>query len=500
MIKEDRQRICAKGFDKMLISSLLVALGNPTSHVKNKQVLTDDFCRATVDSSSKCILLHNAGDAPVLKLKRADTVPLADDVIHVATAQSLTSLLATIQAALQWDYEASQTYETLQLPLPGRLTLPDLIERIAQQLNQTLVLYDGRQSKAVPSSVGPLGRLPVRQLTTLLATLGRPTGHYDQIEVRGVSLVTLTLAHRDVLALTAPQPQQLAFTLGLLQRLGRLFQRWLPTLSSASTPRREPSSPAYFSTALLNLIHSKTINATTLKQWDLPAEQLAYILQVSFHHRLDSVVVNNFLSVLTPLVGNVQYCLENETMVVSCRTSRPLNTQLSVLKSLYQDAKQYAFTIAISTPFTTVEQISSAYQQCVTVQAYAVTVPLPERILFYQDVALLDLIDQVKGHADLRAYIHPDLHYLMAYDAQHHTDYLNTLHFYLYNDCQTKSAARDLHIHPNTLLYRMGKIKALLHYDFSFGKQNLDYRMGFLILYSQNKLALPHTRQVASPE
>lgn len=97
----------------MLINSLLTTLGNPTSRVQNEQVLTGNFCRATADFSSKCILLHNTGDAPVLKLKRAATVPRADNVIHVATAQSLTSLLATIQAALQWDYAASQTYEAL---------------------------------------------------------------------------------------------------------------------------------------------------------------------------------------------------------------------------------------------------------------------------------------------------------------------------------------------------------------------------------------------------
>jgi DNA-binding PucR family transcriptional regulator len=51
---------------------------------------------------------------------------------------------------------------------------------------------------------------------------------------------------------------------------------------------------------------------------------------------------------------------------------------------------------------------------------------------------------------------------LVAYDAAHHTDYVATLRSWLRYHGEPRRAARELLIHPNTLRYRMRRIREVL--------------------------------------
>ena len=46
---------------------------------------------------------------------------------------------------------------------------------------------------------------------------------------------------------------------------------------------------------------------------------------------------------------------------------------------------------------------------------------------------------------------------------KHSTDFLITLRAYTDNLCNTADTAKELHIHRNTLLYRLNKIEELTH-------------------------------------
>lgn len=51
---------------------------------------------------------------------------------------------------------------------------------------------------------------------------------------------------------------------------------------------------------------------------------------------------------------------------------------------------------------------------------------------------------------------------LMDYDSRHDAELINTLHAFILCDRNHKEAARTLHLHRNTLRYRLGKIESLL--------------------------------------
>jgi purine catabolism regulatory family protein/PucR-like helix-turn-helix protein len=63
--------------------------------------------------------------------------------------------------------------------------------------------------------------------------------------------------------------------------------------------------------------------------------------------------------------------------------------------------------------------------------------------------------------ADLRALADQVLGAVLAYDAAHSTDLVPSVRVWLEHDRQTDRAARALHIHPNTLLYRIRRFEHL---------------------------------------
>lgn len=480
----------------MLIKDLITVLGNPTIQSSNATITMLNIYGATFDDQQNCIILHTIGHGSSCRLFVQPKTELTQNDLVLNVPLSLDQLFKQVQLSLQWDYVASQVFERVQSDLTTQVPIQAYLDTFAKALKQSLVLFDRHEQLLISAKYGALGRLSMEAIIhRLLPTLADVNGSLVFSDSVQTQLAAISIKPGLIFATPLADRNHAAYDFGLLRRIGNALANQIKNMSVPMNQLFNSLPSAYFSNILLDLIHSQTINTAELHDWQVDSKQSAYIIRITFTKTLDSLMINDFLHVLTPLLGNLRYCIENTSLIIYCSTNRPLNTMKATLRILYQYAEKYDFLITISAPFNAIERASAAYQQCVSVQAYAVTVPLPDRILFFQDVALLELIDQVKGRINLNDFVHPDLQFLMAYDADHNTDYLTTLHLYLYDDQNTKKAAHDLHIHPNTLLYRMGKIKALLDYDFRFGKQNLDYRMGFLILYSQNKVPLPHSRQ-----
>lgn len=83
----------------------------------------------------------------------------------------------------------------------------------------------------------------------------------------------------------------------------------------------------------------------------------------------------------------------------------------------------------------------------------------PDKVLYlYDDYALYHLLDQVRSTSDLRRFCHPKLLELIEYDRKNDTLYTLTLYVLILSGGRQAEAAKRLHIHRSTLLYRIEKI------------------------------------------
>ncbi|MGE5379502.1 MAG: PucR family transcriptional regulator [Methylocystaceae bacterium] len=83
------------------------------------------------------------------------------------------------------------------------------------------------------------------------------------------------------------------------------------------------------------------------------------------------------------------------------------------------------------------------------------------RIYSYMNLMLENLFSYVKESVKPVNYLHPAIETLRFYDKKNGTEYLNTLNIYVTTMCSPSKTTEKLHIHRNTLHYRLNKIEEL---------------------------------------
>ena len=83
---------------------------------------------------------------------------------------------------------------------------------------------------------------------------------------------------------------------------------------------------------------------------------------------------------------------------------------------------------------------------------------------------------------DLLSFCVPEVLDLLNYDKKNGTALTDTLYVYLESVCSTTPAAKALFIHKNTLLYRIARIKEILHCDMQKGEDVYKLMMSLRIL------------------
>ena len=80
---------------------------------------------------------------------------------------------------------------------------------------------------------------------------------------------------------------------------------------------------------------------------------------------------------------------------------------------------------------------------------------------WYTELIFENMISHMSENLKSYNYMHPLLETLDDYDQKNNTEYLKTLKVYITSMCSTSKTVERMHIHRNTLLYRLKKIEEL---------------------------------------
>lgn len=83
-------------------------------------------------------------------------------------------------------------------------------------------------------------------------------------------------------------------------------------------------------------------------------------------------------------------------------------------------------------------------------------------IFHYSEYVELHAIKNLAGLAPVSTLCHPVLQKIKSYDAKNDTDYLDTLKVYIRSGCNFAEAAKQLHMHKNSVMYRIKRIEEIL--------------------------------------
>ncbi|WP_099467146.1 PucR family transcriptional regulator [Konateibacter massiliensis] len=103
-------------------------------------------------------------------------------------------------------------------------------------------------------------------------------------------------------------------------------------------------------------------------------------------------------------------------------------------------------------------------------------------IHYYSDYYLYHIFEMCEQEEEIRFFIHPGMMRLLQYDETHGTDFLTTLYEYLESPGQPTQIAKRLHIHKNTLLYRMDKIRSIMDCKIETGDEFMSFGLSYKIM------------------
>lgn len=115
-----------------------------------------------------------------------------------------------------------------------------------------------------------------------------------------------------------------------------------------------------------------------------------------------------------------------------------------------------------------------------------------KRCYRYQDVIVDVAIDSMLAAMPAHSLSHPALVQLSRHDAENGTEYLHTLEACVQMNFDKKAASEILHVHRNTLLYRLGKIEEMVGFELSEISKDAYFKLYFAALSYQRKCGLAH--------
>ncbi|KPU43260.1 purine catabolism regulatory protein [Oxobacter pfennigii] len=130
----------------------------------------------------------------------------------------------------------------------------------------------------------------------------------------------------------------------------------------------------------------------------------------------------------------------------------------------------------------TVHSLTQIGQSCKRARfALAAAVFWNRSFVNFDDLGLFQILFTTSDSEILKKLYKRHLSKLEQHDADHASDYMNTLRIFLLSDCNILETAFRMHTHRNTIVYRIKKIKEILNTELDNSAVKFDLLMAFYI-------------------
>ncbi|MBR3167715.1 MAG: helix-turn-helix domain-containing protein [Erysipelotrichaceae bacterium] len=270
----------------------------------------------------------------------------------------------------------------------------------------------------------------------------------------------------------------------MFYRLSRLFSQELQKKSLYTKNRNEVK--AQFVNYLLT---SKEVSSDRISRFiniDKVVEMkdrfyVTVIQNSSEEVEVDSSVFDLVTEQLKPILVNSLYLVRDTELVILFNLPKETDIRDVIDEPLYALANKNHLVAGVSNPFSDLKETKKFYEQAK--KAANVGTEYPQwTINYFSIIAPIEMFHVINRYDDLKAYIYPTVLDLLEYDRKNNSNLTTTLYVYLDNFGNTAKSAELLYIHKNTLLYRMQKIKEILHCELESGEEILRVMMSLRII------------------
>ena len=209
---------------------------------------------------------------------------------------------------------------------------------------------------------------------------------------------------------------------------------------------------------LRDLLDGRKIEASLLSRMELGCKRPWQLLLIANPFRADSIYRQSLLYRLAHSPRpNISFLYENRVLVLASEKDTAALSQEIVA----ENGKTY-YQLVLSLPFDELKDMPARYRQCDYAMAQTREQPGIYNSEYFCFAYLLSQFSAFNGEQNLA---HPALAVLKRHDQEKNTEYYRTLFVYLLYERSILLGSEHLHIHKNSFLYRIQKIRDMLDVD-----------------------------------
>jgi DNA-binding PucR family transcriptional regulator len=175
----------------------------------------------------------------------------------------------------------------------------------------------------------------------------------------------------------------------------------------------------------------------------------------------------------------------SDHVVVLWDDAEPNRSALDFAEHLRREIQAYASgwtaTISVGPSCADIREYGDAYRLTCGVLDLVQRSDRRDRIVSLDSIGAYRLLLQVKRPQELQSFAESMLGTVHVYDRRHQTKLGATLHSYMANRCNVSVTAKALHVHPNTVAYRLRRVEELLGLDLDDPQAMLHLQLALMI-------------------
>ena len=306
----------------------------------------------------------------------------------------------------------------------------------------------------------PKGKLKHHRIINHIFLNHRPIGTIVIFEVqRNFSELDLKLANRlaDVLAVHMRNNDFILYAKGFAYE--HLFQDLLDgTISAATLHERIQSQHLHIEEDIYVLV-------VDISEFDRTYKTLQY-----------------FRGILDDLIENGKSILYNNYIVIVVMRKGGVYLSEKEIVNMNHFCEGKKISAGISKCFHDISMLKAHFEQAVTALNLNWEIDKKHQLSFYTEYTIEHIIAIASEKVDLKQFCEESLLRLLEYDAANHTDLAECLHEFLIQERNLAHTASILHMHRNTLIYRVNRIEEIMEHDLDDENYRFRLLLSFQIL------------------
>ncbi len=146
------------------------------------------------------------------------------------------------------------------------------------------------------------------------------------------------------------------------------------------------------------------------------------------------------------------------------------------------------FSLALSRPTSELEQFKTRYDEVVTALQMVGTISNSTQMIDCNKLGAALLLLKLSDRAELLELVNNVLGKLIYYDHQHHSNLLETLAIYSKNNSDYLATAQQLHVHQNTMIYRLKRVEEIIERKLNNTNDWLDIQIALRLIQAYPSL------------